>query len=177
MLDLKSKLLAAGLVTKDQVEKVEQEKQHRKASRGQKPASGHAKPVGQTDAEFEQKQRQKQVDLLKSLPKNDQYIMIRRWVERNRMDKETSVLSENVERFFFQKEDGSVSWLTLEKDIHQKVVDGEAGIIGYMSNHGFTHVVVPRDIAEDVAEAFPAWLRALKDHPSLMNNENVAPAS
>lgn len=154
MLDLKSKLLAAGLVTKDQVDRVEQQKHPRRQKQ-----NGHPLP----NDDFEKKQRQKQVDILKSLPKNEQYTMIRRWVDRNRLDKETSILSENTERFFFEKEDKSVSWLTLDKEIHQKIADGACAIIGYMSNHGFTHCVVPRDIAEDVAEVFPAWVRTLKE--------------
>ena len=30
-----------------------------------------------------------------------------------------------------------------------------------MSNYGLTHAVVPREIAEDVGEVFPDWLKVL----------------
>ncbi len=165
MLDLKSKLLAAGLVTQEQVNRVEQEKQERKQRKHQlHSVQKTPKSDAITDDDFETKQRAKQLETLKSLPKNEQYALIRRWVERNKLDKETSVLTENSEKYFFHKACGSVTWLTVEKEVHQKIVDGEAAIMAYMSNHGLTHCVVPRDIAEDVAEVFPYWLRALTNH-------------
>jgi hypothetical protein len=42
-----------------------------------------------------------------------------------------------------------------------QIACGKAGVISYMSNHGLTHAVVPRDIAEDIGEVFPEWLKVL----------------
>lgn len=170
MLDLKAKLLAAGLVTQDQVNKVEQEKEAKRLARKQQKngKERHHKSNHQaalSDDDYEQKQRRKQVEQLKALPKSDQYAKIRGWVERNRLDKPDGTLSETAEKYFFPKVDGTVTWLTLEKAVHDKIIDGSAGVMLFMSNYGLTHCVVPRDIAEDVAEVFPLWLRVLKDHP------------
>lgn len=184
MLDLKSKLLAAGLVTQEQVKKVDEEKeQARKARQERRQAAKEGprpnnrprphhdrrterpKKPAQPFENFEAKQRDKQLALLKTLSRNEQYDMIRRWVERNRFDKHTAQLPEKTERFFFQKMDGSITWLTLDAAVHTQVTDGKAAIIAHMSHHGLAHCVVPVDIAEDVAQVFPYWLRVLKDHP------------
>lgn len=124
MLDLKSKLLAAGLVTEAQVERVEKKRPPNK---------------------------------LIGISKSEQYELIRLWVTRNRLDKNMG-----TEKFFFEKPDKSVSWLSLESDILLKVQAGHAGLVAFMSNSGLAHAVVPRDIAEDIVEVFPDWCRVLK---------------
>ena len=124
MLDLKSKLLAAGLVTEAQVERAEKKRPPNK---------------------------------LIGIPKSEQYELIRLWVTRNRLDKNMG-----TEKFFFEKPDKSVSWLSLESDILAKVQAGDAGLLAFMSNSGLAHAVVPRDIAEDIIEVFPDWCRVLK---------------
>lgn len=158
MLDLKSKLLAAGLVTKEQVDRVEQSKFAKKGPRNAVKAKGPS---------FEEKERSRHLEELKKLIKTEQYELIRKWVTRNRIDKSSTINSESLEKFFFQCADGSVSWLTLDKSIHEKVTDGSAGITAFMSHHGLTHCVLPRDIVEDIAAVFPSWLRVLKGHPAL----------
>jgi len=148
MLDLKSKLLAAGLVSQEQVDKLERQKADKKKK---KPES------------FEAKERNRHLEELRELPKTEQYDLIRKWAGRNRLDKTVPIDPDAIEKFFFEAADGSVSWLTLEKTIHAKIVDGSAGITAFMSNHGITHCVLPRDIVEDIAQVFPTWVRVLKD--------------
>lgn len=161
MFDLKSKLLEAGLVTEKQA-----------AAAKKKPQKQYKKPKGKFKkpprssgvANFEEHSRGKMVSGLKSQSKNEQYDTIRKWVDRNRLDKQQKILEEGSEKFFFQKMDGNVTWLTLSAELHSKLNDGQAGIMAYMSNHGLTHCVIPKDIAEDAAQVFPYWLRVLKGH-------------
>lgn len=146
MFDLKAKLLAQGFVTKEQIEKVDQ-----KAKRSQEPVDN-----------FELRERKKALLQLKSLNKNEQYVTIRKWVDMNRLDKEAYGLSDQ-ERFFISTKENQVSWLTLATSVVEKITNGKAGVISYMSNHGLVHAVVPRDIAEDVGQIFPEWLKVLHD--------------
>lgn len=124
MFDLKSKLLAAGLVTEAQVER----------SRIKRP-----------------------LNKLKGLGKAEQYELIRLWVTRNRLDKGVG-----TEKFFFEKADKSISWLSLETETVSKIQSGDAGLVAFMSNNGLAHAVLPREIVEDIVDIFPDWLRVLK---------------
>lgn len=148
MFDLKAKLLAQGLVTKEQVDKVTAER---------KPSAKRS-----TTDNFLNKEREKALASLKAENKGEQYNIIRRWVEKNRLDKESHV-SLDCEKFFFNSKDNQVTWLTLRQDVIEQIKSGSAAVISYMSNHGQTHAVVPRDIGEDVGEVFPDWLRVLND--------------
>ncbi len=159
MLDLKYKLLAAGLVTQAQVDKISEQKLNKKTKRPPLPAKKKA-PVD----DFEMRQRQKQLEELKSLARNEQYDLIRRWVIRNRIDLVSGLPSDNAQKYFFQKVGRNISWLTLEPEVYAQVVEGKAGIMAFMSNHGLAHCVLPYDIIEDVASVFPEWLRVLKGH-------------
>lgn len=150
MFDLKAKLLAQGLVTKEQVEKITSQK---------KMASGHDHDG------FLVKDRKKALSHLKTEGKSEQYIIIRRWVDLNRLDKEAHV-SLDCEKFFFNTSVDQISWLTLKQEVIDEIKRGNACVIAYMSNHGLTHAVVPRDIAEDVKEVFPDWVRVLNDKPT-----------
>ena len=150
MLDLKSKLLAAGIVTEEQIARVEHERAAKKTP--------HDK-AKKTNLSFEEKERIRQREELKSLGKNEQYELIRKWVARNRLDRISGVASEESDKFFFQNADGSVSWLTLDKSVHDKVKNGEAGIMAFMSHHGLAHCVMPRDILEDIGQIFPSWIK------------------
>jgi hypothetical protein len=91
--------------------------------------------------------------------------LIRRWVNRNRLDQISGPPSENAQKHFFQKIDKNISWLTLEPEIFTEIIEGKAGIMAYMSHNGLAHCVLPHDIIEDVAVVFPEWLRVLKGHP------------
>jgi hypothetical protein len=149
MLDLKSKLLAAGLVSQEQIDKVERQKADKKKKK--------------TAQRVESKERNRHLEELLKLQKTDQYDLIRKWVTRNRLDKPTSVEPEAFDKFFFEATDGSVSWLTIEKSLHEKIANGSAGITAYMSHHGMVHCVLSREIIEDIAQAFPTWVRVLKE--------------
>jgi uncharacterized protein YaiL (DUF2058 family) len=139
MFNLKEKLLAQGLVTKEQAARVEN-----------------------IVPDFSGFERKKALEKLKSQNKAEKYITIRKWVDVNRLDKESLISSEN-EKFFFANEENQVSWLSLPKEIIDAIAKGKAGVISYMSNHGLVHAVVPRDIAEDIREAFPEWVKVLND--------------
>lgn len=149
MFDLKAQLLQKGLVTEEQIKKVDQEKQK------------NTKKSNQSANELD-KERAKALSNLKSSDKNEQYLIIRRWVDINRKDKPTDV-SLDCEKFFLTGKDGQITWLTLKKEVIDAIKNGSLGVIAYMSNHGLTHAVVPRDIAEDVGEVFPDWLKVLND--------------
>jgi uncharacterized protein YaiL (DUF2058 family) len=145
MFDLKAKLLAQGLVTKEQIEKAEQEKK---------------RPQENND-NFESRERQKALLQLKSQNKNEQYTTVRKWVDFNRLDKEG--MPGDYEKFFVSTKDNQVTWLTLPKSVIEAISSGKAGVINYMSNHGLVHAVVPRDIAEDIGQIFPEWLKVLNE--------------
>lgn len=141
MFDLKAQLLKKGLVTKEQAE------------------NATKKPQKDT---FLQDDRARTLKNLKAKTKSEQYATIRKWVDLNRLDKPEFV-SLDDEKFFFSTKDEQVSWLTLKKDIVSEITSGQAGVIAYMSHHGLVHAVVKRDIAQDVGELFPEWLKVLND--------------
>ncbi len=148
MLDLKAKLLKAGLVTEEQVKKVEEEQ----ASRGKK-RKGAAEDAGAG--------WRKRLDELRAAGKSEQYDVIRGWVVRHRLDNKTAVPSENAGRFHFDKGDGAIGHVTLEPEVQQKLSAGEAGIIAFMGHNGLEHAVVPVDLARDIAHVRAEWLRFL----------------
>ncbi|MDA0713312.1 MAG: DUF2058 family protein [bacterium] len=160
MLDLKSKLLAAGLVTEEQINKINS---HRSAKT--KKLSSLKTTNNNLETRFIKQQREKHVNELSSVSKSERYEVVRRWVKHNRFDIIVGLPSENAQKYFFQKENKNISWLTLEPAVHALVVKGDAGIMAFMSNHGLDYCVLPKDIIEDVAKFFPEWLRVLKDHP------------
>lgn len=156
MLDLKAKLAAAGLVTKEQIEAAERKKAGKPRGPGG-PQEGRPAP----------KPPRSGLDLpaLRRAGKSEVYEAIRRAVDKQRLDPPGGLPSERAEAFHFTTQTGQLSRLTLEPDAHAQVVDGRAGIVAFMSHHGLAHCVVPRALAEDLAALFPLWLRALKDHP------------
>jgi uncharacterized protein YaiL (DUF2058 family) len=152
MFDLKAKLLAKGLVTPEQVEKIALEKRQESLNQTLPKESG----------DFLTKERQRILENLKNLPKSEQYVTIRKWVDINRLDKSSVHLTDG-EKFFIPTKDNQVTWLLLSSAVLEAIKNGAAGVIAYMSNHGLTHAVVPRDIAEDVEQIFPDWLKVLND--------------
>jgi uncharacterized protein YaiL (DUF2058 family) len=141
MFDLKAQMLKKGLITKEQAES--------------------SKKTQKTD-NFLLKERAKTLDSLKTKNKSEQYATIRKWVDLNRLDK-PDLVSIDDEKFFFSTNDEQISWLTLKKPVVEEIKSGKAGVISYMSHHGLTHAVVEREIAQDVGELFPAWLKVLND--------------
>ncbi|HXW53996.1 MAG TPA: hypothetical protein VEL47_07815, partial [Myxococcota bacterium] len=106
------------------------------------------------------RERKRALEHLKTQVKAEQYVVIRKWVDLNRLDKARHA-SLDGEKFFFPSVDNQITWLTLRKDVIEAIQQGKAGVIAYMGNHGLTHAVVPKDIAEDVYLIFPDWLRVL----------------
>jgi hypothetical protein len=154
MFDLKAKLLEKGLVTKEQVQKIDQEKQNKKFSNKSERINN--------ETDITARERAKALLQLKSSDKNEQYLIVRKWVDFNRRDRAADI-SLDCEKFFIPAKDGQITWLTLKKEIIEEIKNGHLGVIAYMSNHGLTHAVVPRDIAEDIGEVFPDWLKVLND--------------
>jgi hypothetical protein len=189
MLDLKAKLLAAGIVTAEQVKKVETEEAekkrrdaerreaHRLAREGKKHGGdkrhGDKKPFDRKKKDADEKRAErdhkeedaqrwrKRLDELKAAGKSEQYDAVRGWVARHRIDDKTAVPSENATRFHFARADGTIGHVTLEPDVQAKLAAGEAGIIAFMGFNGLEHAVVPADLARDVAHVKPEWLRSL----------------
>ena len=99
------------------------------------------------------------LDALKSAGKSEQYAAVRGWVMKERLD--NTQITEAAQRFFFTTYAGTLSHLTVEPDVHSKLVDGTAGIVAFIGYNGQEHGVVPRDIAVDVRAIKPEWLRHL----------------
>lgn len=181
MLDLKAKLLQAGLVTEEQVSQVESaeaaERERRAAARqGKKQkGGGGGKPKGTASPASEQERWERRVAELREAPKSDQYDAIRGWVQRTRLDQAKGLPSENADRFHFTKHDGHISWLTLEPDLKQQLSEGKAGIIAFMSHNGLAHCVVPKDVAADVGKVKPEWVRHLDGFPVQTNVPGAEP--
>jgi len=99
------------------------------------------------------------LDALKAAGKSEQYAAVRGWVMKERLD--NTQISEAAQRFFFTTYAGTLSHLTVEPDVHGKLVDGTAGIVAFIGYNGQEHAVVPKDIAVDVRAIKPEWLRHL----------------
>lgn len=157
MLDLKAQLLKAGLVTEEQVQKVETDQQH---SHGKGGKSAPRKK-GKRPPASEEERWERRVEQLKEAPKSEQYEVIRGWVQRTRLDPAKGLPSEQAERFHFTRHDGHIAWLTLEPALKAQLSEGKAGIIAFMSHNGLAHCVVPQDVASDVGKIRPDWVRHL----------------
>ncbi len=196
MLDLKKQLLQAGLVTEQQVEKVEQEeaearekKRQRRAAqkarekggpakggkgkgKGPRKGKGGGRGKGKGNPEAaEGKDRPddatlwaRRIEKLAQEGRTEQYEVIRKWVDKTRLDKAGELPSEKAERFFFEKGDKQVGWLTVEPDLIEKLKAGQAGVIAYVGFNGMNHCAVPRDVCIDVHKVRPEFLRALADY-------------
>lgn len=151
MLDLKAKLASAGLVSAEDIERVEQEKAKRRSA--QKAASP-GQPRGPDTAGLPLRQ-------LLELGKAERYTAVRKWVDKVRLDVPGAVPTEAARNFHFPASSGKVGRLVLEPEVTKALEQGEAAVIAYMSNHGLAHAVVPAAGARAVAELFPLWLRVL----------------
>ena len=140
MLDLKAKLASAGLVSEEDIARVE--KGRKKGKR-----KGQKSPLA----------------ALRDKPKAEVYDGVRRWVEKVRLDTTGGTPSADARVFHFPESSGRIGRLVLEPDVGEKLDKGQAGIIAFMSNHGLAHAVVPADGARAVADLMPSWLRVLKD--------------
>ena len=179
MLDLKAKLLAAGVVTADQVKKVEDDEAAKKQrahearerrERGPPPVMAKPKKGHDVDDEDEKRARREhewneaqrwrqRLDALKSAGKSEQYEAIRGWVMKDRLD--NAKISEAAVRFHFVKDDGAVSHLTVEPDVQARLTAGTAAVVAFMGYNGREHAAVPKDVADDVRAVKPEWVRHL----------------
>lgn len=190
MLDLKAKLLAAGVVTADQVKKVEDDEAQRKQRahfgggqqrRDQAPRAaprpgphGHAgdrKGADKRDDDPDEKRARRE----------HEWNEAQRWRQRLEQLKsagkseqyeavrgwvlkdrlDDKKITEAAVRFHFVKDEGAVSHLTVEPDVQQRLTDGTAGVVAFMGYNGIEHAVVPKDVADDVYAVKPDWLRHL----------------
>lgn len=151
MLDLKAKLAAAGVVTQDQVRKVEAEQARKREAKKNRHRSGGDKPKGVVD-----------VEALRVANRGEAYTRIRPLVAKHRLDGDpAAVPSVEAKPFGFVDAAGKLRQLLLEPDVHRAVSTGKAAISAYMSNNGLAHCVLPPGIALDLAQVFPLWLRTL----------------
>lgn len=179
MLDLKAKLLQAGLVTEEQVHRVEAEEQASRDRRREKRSQGKGRTGSGAPPPSEAERWQRRVAGLRDAPKAEQYETIRGWVQRTRLDPVKGLPSDGADRFHFARHDGHISWLTLEPEVKAALVEGRAGIIAFMSHNGLAHCVVPRDVAQDVGTVRAEWVRHLDGYDVLTEapKEAAAPAS
>ena len=158
MLDLKAKLAAAGLVSQADIAASERKQKPPGKPGGGKPAHP-AKP-----AKPEPPKSGLDMPALRKANKGEAYDAIRRAVDRQRLDAGVAPPAD-AEPFHFTTARGQLSRLVLAPAIHRQLQSGEVGISAFMSHHGLAHAVVPRPLAEAVAELFPYWLRTLQGHP------------
>jgi hypothetical protein len=170
MLDLKSKLAAAGLVTQQDIERANSKgaggKGKRRNGRGGGKAEGEARGAAARSGA-----PRLAVASLRRENKGAQYDAVRRFVERVRLDDPARPPTEHAQTFHFSTAKGQIGRLVLEPELLSGVQDGSAGLVAYMSNHGLAHAVVPAAAARDLAELFPLWLRVLKGHPEAGRTE------
>lgn len=166
MLDLKSKLAAAGLVTKEDIARAEKKPGAgpKKKSRGGRERSGKGGDRGGAP--------RLAVESLRAQNKGQQYEAVRRFVERVRLDDPARPPTEQAQTFHFQTHKGLIGRLVLEPEVLGWVQAGSAGLVAYMSNHGVAHAVVPAAAARELAELIPLWLRVLKGHPGAGRTED-----
>ncbi|MEE9383260.1 MAG: hypothetical protein V3V08_07585 [Nannocystaceae bacterium] len=152
MLDLKAKLAAAGVVTPEQIEKVEAQQARRRrgdSSRRRRAEEGRAR-------------RLVDIDGLRNVGKGEAYHQIRKLVEKHRLDAHPSAVpTAEAQPFGFTTSKGGLRQLLLEPSVHAAVVEGRAAISAYVSDNGVAHCVLPTQMALDLAELFPLWLRKL----------------
>ncbi len=152
MLDLKAKLASAGLVSEDDIKRVEKETARKSSKRrgGSHKGGGGKSKHGGLDIEG-----------LKQAKKSELYLTTRKWVEKVRLDDPSTPPSEDAKVYHFPETTGRIGRLVLEPPQHEQLVKGAAGVVQYMSNHGRAHAVVPAQSARALAQIMPLWLRVL----------------
>jgi len=135
MFNLKEQLLNAGLVTKEQASEPNKSK---------------------TKINVKSSYATK----LKSLGRGEQYALIRKWVAKNRLDKTYNTKLEDQERYYFNSGEDKASWLNLNPEVIVELKNKKASVMAFMSNQGLAHCVISEDIAKDVAEVFPEWVKS-----------------
>jgi hypothetical protein len=152
MLDLKAKLASAGLVSQEDVDRIE--KGGRKKKGSARARLGASPPAG--------KQAKLPVAALREKTKAEIYEAVRRWIEKARLDPVGGTPSADARVYHFPEASGRIGRLVLEPGLVELLENGEAGVIAFMSNHGLAHAVVNAAGAKAIAELNPLWLRALR---------------
>lgn len=168
MLDLKAKLASAGLVSKNDIERVEKETAKKKAKRGKRGRKGPQSRTKEDDIE-------RVVASLEGKPKGEAYDTVRNWVERVRLDPSSNTPSATAKTFHFAQSSGKIGRLYLEPDVVQSIERGDAGVVAFMSHHGLAHAVVPAADAQGIGRVFPLWLRMLEGDPNAGKLETAEP--
>jgi hypothetical protein len=167
MLDLKAKLAAAGLVTKEDIERAEKPGAGKGKRRG-----GRERAAGKGEGAAARGGAPRlAVGSLRKQSKGEQYDAVRRFIEKVRLDDPARLPTEHARAFHFSTAKGQIGRLVLEPDVLAGLQDGSSGLVAYMSNHGLAHTVVPAAAARDLAELFPLWLRVLEGHPAAGRTE------
>jgi hypothetical protein len=152
MLDLKAKLASAGLVSQEDVDRIEKERTGKKSPR--RPPGGPAS-AGRAGKLLP-------VAALRDKPKAELYEAVRRWLEKARLDPVGGTPSADARVYHFPEASGRIGRLVLEPAIVELLEKGEAGVVAFMSNHGLAHAVVGAAGARALAELNPQWLRVLR---------------
>ncbi len=194
MLDLKAQLEAAGIVTAEQVKAFDEKEAKAKAARkakaqqrksgggggkgkgqgkqGKGPRNagqGKGKARGQNKGGRGKNQGRCSADELKAMGKGEAYDRIRKIVAHSRLDdKERTIPLPDDQTFNFVTASGSIGRLYLNAETVASLREGKTAISSFMSNHGLSHCVLPKDIALDLAKVFPLWLRHLRGHEPIV---------
>jgi hypothetical protein len=169
VLDLKAKLAAAGLVSKEDVERAERKDAERRAK---KSGKGKGPPAPRAPEE-----PRLAVAKLRDKPKGELYDAVRKLVDKVRLDPVGPAPTEEAAAYHFPAATGKIGRLVLEPHVVTQLGAGTAGLVSYMSNHGLAHAVVPAACARDIAELMPLWLRVLvgDDRAGALANVEKAP--
>jgi hypothetical protein len=151
MLDLKAKLASAGLVSQEDVDRIE--KGRKKGKKSPRERVGASPPAG--------RQAKLPVAALRDKTKAEVYDGVRRWIEKARLDPVGGTPSADARVYHFPEASGRIGRLVLEPAAVAMLEKGEAGVVAFMSNHGLAHAVVSAAGARSLAELHPQWLRVL----------------
>ena len=171
VLDLRAKLAAAGVVTNEQVDKFEADQAAARDNKRAQKAQEESRLGGSRAKRRSAKQSKKHqgsgidVDALKKLNRGDAYTRIRKIVEHSRLDdKERTIPLPDDQIFNFVTSKGKVSRLYLTAKTVESLTSGKSAISSFMSHHGLSHCVLPKEVALAFSEVFPLWLRHLQGH-------------
>ncbi len=205
MLDLKAQLAAAGIVTAEQVKafdekeakakkareaKAQQRKSGSQRGKGNGGASqggrgnqaksrNHRPSKGRGKGQHRGKgQGRSSVEELKAMGRGEAYDRIRKIVAHSRLDdKERTIPLADDKTFNFVTSTGSIGRLYLTEATVDSLKNGKSAISSFMSNHGLSHCVLPKEIALDLAKVFPLWLRHLRGHEPIIEVPEASAAS
>lgn len=188
VLDLKAKLAAAGIVTKEQVEKFDEREaraRQQKKSHKSPQKSSQGKGPQRKGAKHKSAQRNKpsgsrtgiNVEAFKKMNKGEAYNRLRKVIGNAREDAAEQLIPKPDDQIYnFVTATGSIGRLYLTAEVVEKLRQGTSAISAFISHHGLSHCVLPKDLALDIADVFPLWLRSLQGHAEAGKIESPEPA-